>query len=154
MAMTSGLTQTLLMISEAAAQAEDPWWIIGSAAVALHGADVPDVRDVDLLMSVRDANRTLRGLGSEERAGEPSSQFRSDVFGVWQAPPVPVEIMGGFRLATESGWVAVSPATRRAIMVDGRALFVPSAVELGEILISFGRPKDLERLRLLTLAIE
>lgn len=149
MAMTSGLQRTLLMVSDAAAQADDPWWIIGSAAVALHGAEVAGVGDVDLLMSARDAERTLRRVGSEVRAGEPGARFRSVVFGIWRDPPLPVEIMGGLSLAAPEGWSPVRPASRQAIVVEGRELFVPTATELGEILASFGRPKDLERLRLL-----
>ena len=149
MALTEALARTLAMTAEAVAEAANPWWIIGSAAVALHGAEAPGVRDVDLLMSARDAEQTLRRLGAEIRAGAPSPRFRSAVFGVWSAPPLPVEIMGGFRLATAGGWRAVRPQSRQPFRLAGRELFAPSAAELGGILRAFGRPKDLERLRLL-----
>ena len=40
MAMTAALVETLSMLAKAVQDAEDDWWIIGSAAVVLHGMDV------------------------------------------------------------------------------------------------------------------
>jgi len=137
------------MLAATAADASDDWWIIGSAAVALHGAEVHAVRDVDLLMSADDAERFLRRVGGQPRAGKPSTQFRSDVFGTWVGPPRPIEVMGGFSLATAGGWCPVLPKTREAKIVGDCVLFVPSIAELKAMLLSFGRPKDLERARLL-----
>ena len=137
------------MTAEAAAQARDPWWIIGSAAVALHGADVPDIKDVDLLMTAADAERTLRHLGLPSRPPTSSNLFRSSVFGIWRAPPLPVEIMGDLELGTPAGWRPVRPETREAVVVDGYRLFVPVIGELIALLQSFGRPKDLARIQLL-----
>lgn len=137
------------MLASAVADAADPWWIIGSAAVALHGAKVPDVRDVDLLMSAGDAQRILRRLGAETGAAKRSAKFRSDVFGTWSESALPVEIMGGFSVATPAGWRPVVPETREAVSVGDQRLFVPSAAELEALLRSFGRDKDFERARLL-----
>jgi hypothetical protein len=137
------------MTAEAAAQARDPWWIIGSAAVTLHGAHVPDIKDVDLLMTASDAEEVLLSLGLRSRPPTSSTLFRSSVFGTWSAPPLPVEIMGDLSLATSDGWCPVRPNTREAVTVDGHQLFVPSAGELIAMLRSFGRPKDLVRIRLM-----
>jgi hypothetical protein len=137
------------MVADAIVGAADDWWIIGSAAVALHGASVPDPRDVDLLMSAHDAELFLGRVGGRPRIGKPSEQFRSMVFGTWHGPPLPVEVMGDFSLATATGWRPILPSTREGKAVDGRELFVPSVAELKELLRSFGRPKDLERARLL-----
>jgi hypothetical protein len=130
--------------------AADEWWIIGSTAVALHGANVSPIRDVDLLMSASDADQLLKRVSGRRRAGKPSTQFRSDVFGIWDAPPLPVEIMGGFSHYTPEGWNPIELATREHRSIDGCELFVPSLPELRAMLLSFGRPKDLERARLLT----
>jgi len=54
MVMTPALAETLAMLSEAASGARDPWWIIGSAAVVLHGRSIDHVKDVDLVMSAAD----------------------------------------------------------------------------------------------------
>lgn len=149
MAMSGELQQTLAIVSAVAEEATDPWWVIGSAAVALLGVEVGGVQDVDLLMSVGDAERTLQRLGLRPINKEPSPRFRSAVLGAWQAPPLPVEILGGFSLSTSEGWRPVVPTTRQRVTIQGFALFVPSATELRQILISFGREKDLERARLL-----
>ena len=58
--LTPSLRQSLAMLAGAVADAADDWWIIGSSAVALHGANVQRVRDVDLLMSANDAERLLQ----------------------------------------------------------------------------------------------
>jgi hypothetical protein len=149
MTMTPALADTLGMISEAASGARDPWWIIGSAAVVLHGRTIARVKDVDLMMSAADAEAFLKRVGEAPRNGKPNDRFRSLVFGVWSGPPIPVEVMGGFSVATADGWRDVSLVTREAVTVAGRTIYVPSAEELVRLLRSFGRAKDLERASLL-----
>jgi hypothetical protein len=127
----------------------EPWWIIGSAAVALHGALATGVRDIDLMMGLADARRLLARLGLQPEPDSRHPQFRSELFVVWREPPLPVEIFAGFSLAYSEGWRPVVLQTREAVSVQGRTLYVPSKNELRELLLSFGRPKDLERARLL-----
>lgn len=147
--MTPALADTFAMVSKAASGANDPWWIIGSAAVVLHGRDLPQVKDVDLMMSAGDAEFFLKRVGERPRDGKPNDLFRSLIFGVWSAPPIPVEIMGGFSVATPEGWRDVSLVTREAVTIRGSTVFVPSAEELVRLLRSFGRRKDQERAALL-----
>ena len=149
MVMSAPLVTTLKMLADAATGAADPWWIIGSAAVALHGGDVSDARDVDLLMSERDAEAFLRSVGVDWSKGAPSDRFHSPVFGVWHEPPLPVEAFGGFQLATGDAWREVRFSSRDAIAVGGATLYVPSVAELRDLLHSFGRTKDLKRASLL-----
>ena len=147
--MTPALADTLAMVAEAASGAKEPWWIIGSAAVVLHGRAVPHVKDVDLLMSAGDAEVLLRRVGAQPGRGEADERFRSTVFGCWTGPPIPVEVFGGFSVAVSGGWRDVSLSTREAVRVGGARVFVPSVEELVRLLHSFGRPKDLERALLL-----
>jgi hypothetical protein len=142
------LEETLVQVADAAADASEPWWIIGSAAVALHGA-FTEVRDVDLVMGLDDARNVLRRLGVPSMPDTEHPKFRSEVFGTWRKPPLPVEIFAGFRLADTEGWRPVVMQTRAAIRVARRTLYVPSIDELHDLLLTFGRPKDLERARLL-----
>jgi hypothetical protein len=147
--VTPGLRQSLERTAALAADATDPWWIIGSAAVLLHGGDVGRVKDIDLMMSSRDAESFLRRAGVEPKRGKASDRFRSTVFGTWSAPPVPVEVFGGFELATDGGWRPVVLTSRQAVSVGHAQVFVPSASELVRLLHSFGRPKDVERAALI-----
>jgi hypothetical protein len=144
------LAETLAMIGQAAAGAADPWWIIGSAAVVVHGGAVPHVKDVDLMMSGGDAEVLVRRVGGEFPRADASDRFRSRIFGVWTKPPVPVEVFGDFSLLIDGEWRELSMSTREAATSGGSCVFVPSAEELVRVLHSFGRPKDLERARLLT----
>ncbi len=147
--MTPELRQSLEQAAALGAEASEPWWVIGSAAVLLHGGDVGRVKDIDLMMSARDAESFLRRAGVEPKRGKASDRFRSTVFGTWSKPPVPVEVFGGFELVTDGGWRSVVLTSRQAISVGHSRVFVPSADELVRLLHGFGRPKDLERARLL-----
>src|SRR6476661_4984183 len=115
--MTPALSQTLAMIAAAAQSATDRWWLIGSAAVVLHGGSVEAVKDVDLMMSPSDAEAFLRRTGGHVGGAQPSNRFRSKIFGVWSAPPVPIEVFGGFRLAADRQWRDVVIASREPVTV-------------------------------------
>jgi hypothetical protein len=124
-------------VGAAAGRAHDRWWIIGSAAMALHGVAGLAVGDVDLLMSRRDADALLRSRGIEPAPGEADGRFRSDVFGRWSAGGFVVETMGGFHV----DGVELVPRTR----IDSGGVYVPSVAELIAMCEHFGRPKDEER---------
>ena len=142
--------ETLVMVAEAMRDAQDPWWVISSAAVALHGVVPIEVGDVDVLMSLADARRVMDRLGTMPIKDGANSLFRSTLFGRWETPPLAVEIMAGFHVATSAGWTEVLPRTPVSLPLDGRVVYVPDRAELAGILKMFGRPKDLERVRLLT----
>jgi hypothetical protein len=148
--LAPALEQALTMVADAAAAAAEPWWIIGSAAVALHGADVTDIRDIDLLMGLADADWLVAQLGLSAEPESEHPQFSSQLFAVWREPLLPVEIFAGFKLRSGKGWTEVQPRTREPIAVGRRTLFVPAAEELHQLLLSFGRSKDLNRARSLS----
>jgi len=137
--------QTMTLAADTLTEARDPWWLIGSAAMALHGVPSITIPDIDIIMSVRDAQQILSNLGISATHDGGGTLFRSDVFARWITPPLPVELMGGFRVLTSGGWVAVEPLTREAVSLEGRTLYVPCRQELMGICRLFGRPKDLAR---------
>ncbi|WP_380778906.1 hypothetical protein [Sphingomonas sp. R86520] len=148
--LASDLGETLVMVATTMRDARNPWWVIASAAVALHGVTSIAVGDVDVVTSVGGARRLMARLGVVPIEDDASSLFRSTVFGRWETPPLVVEIMAGFHVATAAGWTEVLPRTRVPIFVEGCAIYVPERAELAGMLRLFGRPKDLERARLLT----
>jgi hypothetical protein len=109
----------------------------------------PNIKDVDLMMSAADAEHFLRRVGGRIRSADANDRFRSMVFGVWTGTPIPVEVFGGFSVAADGAWREVSLATREPISVGGARAFVPAKEELVRLLQSFGRPKDIDRARLL-----
>lgn len=147
--LPEALHETLAAAAGIMAVAREPWWVIASAAIALHGGPVSDVADVDILASVADARRVARQLGLELRAPAPHPRFRSEVYLSWGGAPLPVEFMAGFAVRSGDAWREVVPATRQVVRVGGIALPVPEREELRTIVESFGRAKDLRRADLL-----
>jgi hypothetical protein len=134
----------LVLVAATLADAEDDWWLVGGAAVALQGLDIP-IADIDVLMSRRDIDRVIARLGIAPVEGVAIDRIRSEVWARWTAPPLVVDFMTGLQVRTGECWTRVAPGTRQAVNVDGRTLYVPARSELIDILRLFGRPKDLER---------
>ncbi|MGI8930816.1 MAG: hypothetical protein ACR2FK_00330 [Sphingomicrobium sp.] len=137
-----GLDETLAEIAESLAGAEAPWWIIGSAAVALHGADVGRIADVDVLVGRADAVRLCRTWGLSPAQNTGDGKFRSSLFACWRGSPLPVEVMADTQVFADGGWHPVHFETRQA---TAGGLFVPARAELVAMLKLFGRTKDLRR---------
>ncbi|MBR3191619.1 hypothetical protein [Bosea sp. (in: a-proteobacteria)] len=149
MSLPAPLVETFVSVAAIMATAREPWWIIASAAAALHGANPITVADVDVLLSVEDISRILPWLGIEPYMGPPNPLFRSEVLAKWLAPPVSVDFMAGFEYRVGETWHPVQPTTRQAITVGAATVYVPERDELRRIIAGFGRPKDIERARLL-----
>lgn len=145
------LLPALRQVAGAMAAAQHPWWVISSAAVVLHGFDPGPVGDIDVLFDPRDAAAVLEPLGLVARAGEGTALFRSQIFAVWQAAGVPVELFAGFEINEGGQWNSLLPRTCRAVPVgEGAMLYVPERSELRELFLRFGRPKDLVRAEILS----
>jgi hypothetical protein len=129
--------------------ARDPWWIIGSAAVALHGGDPGAIGDIDVLASARDAEAVLARLAVPCQPGSPHPRFRSTIFARLTGSPLPIELMAGFAVATGDGWQPVGFASREAVDVGEARLFVPSVADLVALLALLGRDKDRRRAALI-----
>jgi hypothetical protein len=107
-----------------------PWWLFGSAAMALHGAHPIEIGDVDLLVSRADAPLLLGRLGLPLVPGTESDRFHSDVFATWSEPPLKVEILAGFRVRVGEAWQEVRPRTRQPIELPFGTVYVPDVPEL------------------------
>ncbi|MDZ7629591.1 MAG: hypothetical protein U5J99_14415 [Parvularculaceae bacterium] len=137
------LAATLADIASAAENFDDEWWVIGSAAAALSGADIASVGDVDVLLSENDARRLLGLWSAAPRShGAPDAQFRSAVFARFEKTPLAIEAFGGFEMRVRGRWRAVLPLTR-----EGRGgVFTPSLAEQIAILEAMDREKDRARI--------
>jgi hypothetical protein len=150
MPLPTALEDTLVAVGALMRDAHDPWWIITGAAAAIHGVSPIRVADVDLLLSVQDARQVLREIGIAPTRGAKSDRFRSLIFATWRETPLTVEFMAGFCHRERNRWVAVKPITRRPINVHGETVYVPERSELKAMFERFGRPKDIERVELLS----
>lgn len=147
--LSPALVETLEVVVRATGAARDPWWIIGSAAMALYGAERVAPADVDLMMSTQDARRLLRDRGMADDSRGQHENFRSEVFGCLTDEALPIDVMGGFHFRRDDAWVALCPESREAIALPFGAIFAPSFAELIEITRGFGRPKDLVRVQIM-----
>jgi hypothetical protein len=142
------LSEAFVALAAQMRHAAAPWWIVGSAAVVLHGAQTA-VADIDLLLDATDACAVLGAAGIAGRRGSGSRQFRSAVFGTVHAATFPVDVMGGLTIRASKGWRPVRLRTREPVMVAGATIWVPARIELIALLHRFGREKDLARADLL-----
>lgn len=140
------LLSTLEAITQALALAQHPWWILGSAAVVLHGADPNEIRDVDVLLDRRDCPAVFDRLGIPVSPGQPDDRFRSEIFHRWNLAALPVDLFAGFSLFEHGAWQPVIPRSRLAIEAGGVTVYIPERAELIAILQRFGRPKDQRRI--------
>lgn len=144
------LSDTIAAVAAVLADARDPWWILSGAAAALYGARPITVSDVDVMLSVRDAERLFARIGIVQEPPSGHPRFRSERFGRWTAPPLVVEFMAGFLLRDRDGaWRPMQPDTRRLLRVGAAIVFVPEMPELRAMFARIGRPKDQVRIALL-----
>ena len=143
------LESVLDLVARDGAALADPWWVFGSAGMALVGVPGLTPPDVDLIVSERDARRLLDRWNTAPLAAAASPLFRSAIFAKAQVAALPIEIMAGFEAFSDGAWAPVIPVTRQAVDWKGRRLFTPSAAEQAAICRRFARPKDLARVALL-----
>lgn len=124
-----------------------PWWIIGSAAMALAGVPGIVPQDIDVLCSRADALR-LRELWSGHVDGQfqpaDEARFRS-TFARFTHLSMPLEVMGGLEVMTAAGWQALRVHEDLRIDIAGHAVRLPTLADQHRILLAFGRDKDLAK---------
>lgn len=139
------LVATLSALAQVMERASDDWWIIGSAAVALHGGDPGTIADLDVIVSRRDLDALYAALPLTNTPETGKPMFVSERFGRWSEPPLDVEFMAGLEVLTDGKWQAAKPQTRVAVQSGRVTLYLPDKEELVAILTLFGRDKDLRR---------
>ena len=147
-ALTPALAATLAKVADVLTEAKRPWWVIGSAAVVLHGGTT-NARDVDVIVGIDDVETIAAATGARAIEAGNDPLFLSERFLRWDGAPMPVEFMADMCVRNRSEWRRVEPRTRERIDVDQASIFVPGRLELRYILEAFGRPKDVARAQLL-----
>lgn len=147
--INADLGRVLDVIARDCSDLADPWWVFGSAGMALVGVADLSPPDIDLIVSERDARTLMAQWKAQPVVAAPSPLFRSKIFAKALVGATPVEIMAGFECFSEGAWSPVAPATRQAIAWNGSHLYVPTAAEQARICRLFGREKDLARVALL-----
>lgn len=144
--LPSKLIETLHHVAHLLSKTHEPWWILGSGAVALKGYDAGPVGDVDVLVSERDADHLIDQFGLKNRNDGGTLLYRSSYFLTPDLGPMPVEIMAGYEIHADQIWHPIWPTSRQRVQVSGVDLFVPSDAHLIEIFRMLGREKDQQRI--------
>lgn len=148
--MRDPVHQALASLLKLSPDIRDPWWIIGGAATALITDSFTDVRDIDVLLSPSDARGLIAVLGLPDSTDGGTDRFRSEVYATWRAPPVPIDLLGGFQVKAGDHWTPVAPRTRQPFQTPAGTVFLPSVEEQIEITKLLGRPRNFERINRLT----
>ena len=144
--LSTAQRSALVRVGTAMREARDPWCLIGGAAALLHGVTISRLHDIDVLLSLRDAQAILAQLGLEPNAKTSSDRFRSDCFFAWPGAGVPVEFMADFSVLSDGDWIPVVPEPAEAISIGDAELFLPSLNDLIAMYRLFNRDKDRARI--------
>ena len=139
------LAASLAQLAQVMRDTRDDWWVIGSAAVALHGGDPGEIADIDVIVSRRDLDVLYERLSLADTPDAGKAMFRSQRFGLWSEPALPVEFMAGLQVLRGGQWLSVQVQSRARVHCGDVHVFVPERAELVAILELFGRDKDLRR---------
>jgi hypothetical protein len=147
--MDSPLLHTLKHLLAHAPEGRNDWWLIGSGALAVMGLKV-EARDVDLLTTYEGGLVWLEAFRVQATPKSGDGLFRSKIFKSLEIEGgLDLEIMGGLEVNGPEGWQGLIPQTRRAIATPAGTVYVPEPDEMLDILMLFGRPKDMDRATLL-----
>lgn len=139
----------LAVVDRLLRHAREPWWVIAGAAVALHAGPVVTVDDIDVLLAISDVALIADVPGMVRNGGGGDALFRSAYYASLPTGAVDIEFMAGFELYGPGGWQPVWPRSRVLVEVADMAVPTPARGELIDMLRAFGRPKDLQRAKLL-----
>ena len=121
------------------------WWLIGSTAARLSGADlVPE--DIDVFGPAAAMTAIVNHFGGASLSGTPGERFRSQPFcRLTVADGLPIEVMGDLEVKSEGIWQKLHIESRVAVATPAGTVYVPSLDEQIAIFELFGRDKDLAK---------
>lgn len=125
------------------------WMVIGGAAMVLHGLEPGPVSDIDIILPAADAGELADRFRWPNHADTRSARFRSEIRLRPDLGPVPVDLLGGFRIRGGDGWASVQPGETRRVRVGDQPVFLPTLPRLAHLFWLCGRDKDLRRAALI-----
>lgn len=144
------IIKTLHEAADGLLMLKDDFFIFGSAALSLAGIDIETVNDIDIAVSQRDAD-TLKETWQKRKKDLPekeSTLFRSDLT-CYDFGPMDIEISGNMEIHTKNGWQPFVIYDYEVLPIGKLLVKVPTPEEQKNILLLFGRGKDLERIAII-----
>ena len=130
---------------------EDDWFIIGTSGLVLADVKLEKTSDIDILTSVRDAqklksaweNRRIKDFDSSD-----TELFRSD-FSRYNFNLLDIEIIGGLKVYKSEVWIPLKIENHISISTPDFEVKIPTLEEQKRIFLLFGRDKDLQKVKLI-----
>ncbi|MGL4405087.1 MAG: hypothetical protein ACRCT6_04950, partial [Notoacmeibacter sp.] len=114
------------------------------------GFNAFDPEDVDLFGSTSVMHSFLQSFGQKTVISPEHHQFRSMPYQRITIPNAKsIEVMGNLRVLTNGLWQPLVLQTRIPVSGFGAPLWIPSVEEQISVFELFGRPKDLEKAKIL-----
>lgn len=140
--LTATDIKALETLAEDMAESHNPWWIFGSAAVALHGSAEGPLKTIDVAVSPGDFRRLVATHGPSNK-GFSSPLLRARQLLSLEIDGVHARIMHVPEVHAQGRWHAIRPATRLAFRVNDATLYTPERAELIALLELAGTKRDL-----------
>ncbi len=130
---------------------EDDWFIIGTSGLVLAGVKLEKTSDIDILTSVRDAQK-LKSAWEDKKIKDFDSSntelFQSDYFR-YDFNILDIEIMGGLKVNKSGKWISLRIGNYLNISTPDFEVKIPTLEEQKRIFLLFGREKDLQKIKLI-----
>lgn len=145
------IIETLLSISSQLQEVTQDSCIIGSAAMVLSDIDIDNVKDIDIVTTIKAAEKleySLKSYIDPSTQGKENDLFQSK-FLQFHLPLMDLEVMGDLKIQKDGIWNLLTIKEYKTIFVKNLSLKIPTLKEQIRILQLFGREKDLKRVSLL-----
>lgn len=128
----------------------DPNWVVyGSAALALNGVELT-VNDIDIMLSLRGAMELEQNWQHMRRRDVEIIPIKDELFrsrlSMYHTPCLDVELSGQLEIRKQESWIEVRPTQILTTPQGIRHCSLPACMQM---LVQFGRRKDLDRLQLI-----
>lgn len=142
------IIQTLACISDELKKIAPYSCIIGASAIILHGYEIGDTSDIDILTTSEGSDKLQLALKSYMESMPITKEdelFRSN-FARFRFPLMDVEVMGDLQICKNHKWQPVIVQDCTTIHIKNITVNIPTLKEQIRILSLFGREKDFRRI--------
>lgn len=151
MSIEDQINHTLNQISEQLKPILPNSYIIGGAALILHGIPIESTSDIDILTTHHSAEILKNNLSQYHDINyitKNDDLFQSN-FARYVTPTMDIEVMSNLKVCKNNVWIPVEVLDFVEITLGDITIRIPTITELLRILTLFGREKDLKRIKLI-----
>lgn len=146
------IKQALKIISDRLKNKEITWCVVGSCALLLHGIDIPEIHDIDIITDKEGAYDICKHLISHEVSSpeEKKSNNFVSVMGILNIHEIKIEVMGDlkYKAAQDITWHTSSKMLHspEIMQIDDFTTPVATLQDLLDVYQTMGREKDLKKI--------